>query len=457
MREMLRENGHAPTPSRVGTGLSRHNVANGKDPLMSSAVAQRLEASRNRPPDPRMKAFVEPHMGHNFAQMRVHHDASSVTSIHVSNAPSSFKLLLQRNAFETPHRLQGRCGTLTGLKTDLILEHLGNGDPLPTTIRREMEPAFNATFRDVRIHADSRAAELNNRLATKAFTVGRHIAFSRDSYRPISDSGKELLGHELAHATQAVNFPRHVFAWQTEAAGHTYPRHHEGGFTHEDLTERLVQVINLHQIVYGERARRIIRYWVAEIDRAKGHPEQILRSFPEIAQYYDRIAESRRRRNAEVYSVESLLHSYGGVPAEDIGVHFPGTETSNTGSLTGGGIIGELLRQAARNFNDGQLEHALRLLGISLHTIQDFYSHHTPLAERDAAIRRGEEFSVLEDDPSLGPWRWQAAKGRTREALDLFYQQLSAGSRTVLASSNLTTQRAPMDAGTFGVHGVPWR
>ena len=366
--------------------------------------------------------------------------------------------LSTREALETQPRLQGRCRTLTDLNTRSILSSLGNGDSLPVPVSQEMGQRLNANFEDVRVHTGRVADRLNDSLGTTAFTIGRHIAFSGDSYQPFSGSGRELLGHELVHTIKAPSTPANVLAWQTRYSGITYRTPHEGGFTHEDLAEGVMQTINSRFTTFGDRAREMIVYWVAELDRIKGRPQEVIRRFPEIAQFHERISEARRRRNQAVYDLESLLHSYGGVPSEDIGIQFPGQgNEANTGSLTGGGIIGELLQQAIRNFNNRYSEHALRLLGISLHTVQDFYSHHTPLAEREEAVRQHRDYSVLEDDPSVGPWRWDAARERSTEVLRLFYQQLSSDGRACLGSPSLTWPPAQRDAGTFGVHGVPVR
>ncbi len=76
------------------------------------------------------------------------------------------------------------------------------GRPLPTTVRRFMEPRFSADFRGVRVHTGDEAARLNRRLNAQAFTVGEQIFFGRDRFRPESHEGRELIAHELTHTIQ---------------------------------------------------------------------------------------------------------------------------------------------------------------------------------------------------------------------------------------------------------------
>lgn len=76
------------------------------------------------------------------------------------------------------------------------------GQALPASVRRFMEPRFDADFSDIRIHTDAQAHELNGRLGAEAVTIGRHVYFGRDRYRPEQAEGRALIAHELAHAIQ---------------------------------------------------------------------------------------------------------------------------------------------------------------------------------------------------------------------------------------------------------------
>lgn len=79
---------------------------------------------------------------------------------------------------------------------------MAGGDPLPLSVRRFMEPRFNADFSNVKVHTNSQSASLNKKVSAKAFAVKNHIFFGKDQYQPESDEGKHLLAHELTHTIQ---------------------------------------------------------------------------------------------------------------------------------------------------------------------------------------------------------------------------------------------------------------
>ncbi|HSI12971.1 MAG TPA: DUF4157 domain-containing protein [Chthoniobacter sp.] len=83
-----------------------------------------------------------------------------------------------------------------------IQSEMGGGAPLPPATRRFMEPRFHADFSAVKIHTDDRAVQLSRDLHAQAFTVGQHIFFGRNRFRPESDEGRELIAHELVHTLQ---------------------------------------------------------------------------------------------------------------------------------------------------------------------------------------------------------------------------------------------------------------
>lgn len=83
-----------------------------------------------------------------------------------------------------------------------IQSHMAGGTSLPAPVRGFMEPRFNADFSGVRIHTDDKAAELNQQVQAKAFTVGSHVFFGKGSFQPDTHSGKELIAHELTHTIQ---------------------------------------------------------------------------------------------------------------------------------------------------------------------------------------------------------------------------------------------------------------
>ncbi|MDX2370264.1 MAG: DUF4157 domain-containing protein [Colwellia sp.] len=83
-----------------------------------------------------------------------------------------------------------------------INSSMSGGQPLPSGVRRFMEPRFKADFNKVRIHTDTNAAKLNRQVNAKAFAIKNHVFFGKDQFKPDSDDGKELIAHELTHTIQ---------------------------------------------------------------------------------------------------------------------------------------------------------------------------------------------------------------------------------------------------------------
>jgi hypothetical protein len=65
-----------------------------------------------------------------------------------------------------------------------------------------MAARFGHDFSRVRVHTDASAAQSARAIDARAYTVGRDIVFGAGQYRPQTDSGRQLLAHELAHVVQ---------------------------------------------------------------------------------------------------------------------------------------------------------------------------------------------------------------------------------------------------------------
>ncbi|UVT17919.1 MAG: DUF4157 domain-containing protein [Nitrospira sp.] len=76
------------------------------------------------------------------------------------------------------------------------------GQPLDFTTRRFFEPRFGLDLNHVRIHTDSIAGQSARSINARAYTLGRNIVFGRGEYKPESESGKQLIAHELVHTVQ---------------------------------------------------------------------------------------------------------------------------------------------------------------------------------------------------------------------------------------------------------------
>jgi hypothetical protein len=84
----------------------------------------------------------------------------------------------------------------------------GGGTPLPGPVRGLLEPRFGHDFGRVRIHRDSSAAALAERVNARAFTLGRDVVFGTGQYDTGSRAGLRLLAHELTHVVQQGAAPR---------------------------------------------------------------------------------------------------------------------------------------------------------------------------------------------------------------------------------------------------------
>src|SRR5260370_39184668 len=83
-----------------------------------------------------------------------------------------------------------------------VMEELGTGEPIDARTSARMEGVFSVPFGQVRIHTDSKGAELSSRLHARAFAVGEHVAFARGQYQPGIPRGDALIAHEFAHVVQ---------------------------------------------------------------------------------------------------------------------------------------------------------------------------------------------------------------------------------------------------------------
>jgi hypothetical protein len=97
----------------------------------------------------------------------------------------------------------------------------GSGSPLQRSTQAEMSSGIGADFSNVRIHTDSRAAEMSRNIQAKAFTVGNHIYFNKGEYNPQHAEGKRLLAHELTHTVQQGAVQRKVIQRDPPKSGGT--------------------------------------------------------------------------------------------------------------------------------------------------------------------------------------------------------------------------------------------
>lgn len=83
----------------------------------------------------------------------------------------------------------------------------GQGRPLPSPTRACFEQRFGHDFSKVRIHADSRADNAAGNLNAHAFTRRQDIFFKAGYYQPHTETGQQLIAHELTHTIQQRTSP----------------------------------------------------------------------------------------------------------------------------------------------------------------------------------------------------------------------------------------------------------
>jgi hypothetical protein len=93
-----------------------------------------------------------------------------------------------------PHSIENQAGHLSG-----------RGQELSDPVKSYFEPRFGKDFGSVRVHTDSRAAQLARSLNARAFTVGSDVVFGAGEYAPQTLEGKRLIAHELTHVLQQGN------------------------------------------------------------------------------------------------------------------------------------------------------------------------------------------------------------------------------------------------------------
>jgi hypothetical protein len=76
------------------------------------------------------------------------------------------------------------------------------GQKLDAGTRGFMESRFGYDFGNVQIHNDSSAHQSSSEINALAYTHGNHVVFGEGQYRPNTNSGKQLMAHELVHVVQ---------------------------------------------------------------------------------------------------------------------------------------------------------------------------------------------------------------------------------------------------------------
>ncbi len=143
----------------------------------------------------------------NFVQHSLFDDENDVTNDMLNAKESSSAEASDENEVQAKVSDQSSSAKATEHKPAANFENKLNsakcgGEKLPADTQTEMENRFGGKdFSKVRVHNDSASAEMNKEVKSKAFTNENHIFFNNGQYSK-SESGKELLAHELTHTVQ---------------------------------------------------------------------------------------------------------------------------------------------------------------------------------------------------------------------------------------------------------------
>ena len=85
---------------------------------------------------------------------------------------------------------------------------LGDGRPMSSVVDTPPRSVPGIDSRQVRIHTDSRSAEVASALGARAFTVGNDVFFGAGAFDTRSASGRRTLAHELHHVAHQAGRPR---------------------------------------------------------------------------------------------------------------------------------------------------------------------------------------------------------------------------------------------------------
>ncbi|MGC0402649.1 hypothetical protein RKD27_005293 [Streptomyces sp. SAI-126] len=96
-------------------------------------------------------------------------------------------------------RVPGRRDLTADASRDIDAVLRSPGIQLDADVRARFSPRVGFDLSHIRIHTDAEAARSAREVDAAAYTVGHHVIFGADRYRPHLLDGQRLLAHELAH------------------------------------------------------------------------------------------------------------------------------------------------------------------------------------------------------------------------------------------------------------------
>ena len=96
----------------------------------------------------------------------------------------------------------GNSGAVASSQTENYIDTVSGGRSLSQSERNFFEPRFGYDFSNVQLHTNAAANESAKDINAMAYTSGNNIVFGANQYQPETDSGKQLMAHELTHVVQ---------------------------------------------------------------------------------------------------------------------------------------------------------------------------------------------------------------------------------------------------------------
>jgi hypothetical protein len=121
--------------------------------------------------DPALRAFMEPRFGRGFNRASSYPARSSSAAVVIGSPHDQY-------------------------------EREADAQAVDAVTMRVAPRSGRADFSNVRVHADSRAADAARAVGARAYTVGHHIVFGAGEYAPETGEKMALLAHELTHVQQ---------------------------------------------------------------------------------------------------------------------------------------------------------------------------------------------------------------------------------------------------------------
>ncbi|MGP1375932.1 MAG: eCIS core domain-containing protein, partial [Almyronema sp.] len=191
--------GHAPSPAASLPIQAKLTVGAVGDPYEQEAdrVASQVVKAINSPADTSLQPQAERAIAEVQRQPIVTLQRTATTSI------------LQR---------MGQAGGNVPEDVETKIQQAkGSGQTLDAGLQSKMGQAMGVDFSSVKVHTDTQSHQLNRAVQAKAFTTGSDVFFGQGQYNPGSQSGQELIAHELTHVVQQGQAVQRTLAPEKEA------------------------------------------------------------------------------------------------------------------------------------------------------------------------------------------------------------------------------------------------